>query len=403
MEVVMQCTELWFSNRSLTRFVLTIVLICSFSHANDTTSAKRSLFSLNKAESFKPLIAIETWATYSLGEEKAGKKYTRRGDVSFRRFRFGGNGSPYSWLTYSFQMHLDRLGEDSAASTKGSYGDKPDIWNAYITAKLIKNTELLNIDAGYYWAAISREFNTSSWAVGSFDKTWANWYLRNFVTGKGNGIESGLGFGGLQNFGKFGISYRIGSYEPRSYSSRVHSDRLYTQRIMFSIGDPEQIEYRYMLPGNLWCKRTGVTIGMGFSEQAKGKLSDTLYFKNSFACGGDVLVSVQGLRIDGEYFLMNRTAEGKNDFDGSEWHIRTGYTFAVGKTMVEPCASYDAYEGKGNRSLYKYIGNDATLDIGVNWYLNKDKLKVALHYVNQDGTVAMNSGDYIGLSFLFRL
>lgn len=366
------------------------------------TASKSPFLEVNKEKMFIPVIALESWATYSMGEEKNGTEYANRGDMSFRRFRFGAGGAPYSWLKYSFQLHIDRLGEDAYASTKGSYGDV-DIWNAYITAKLLKESDLLNLHAGYYWAAISREFNTSPWAVGSFDKTRANWYMRNFITGTGNGIESGIGLGGLKNFEKFGISYRIGTYEPKLYASTKYASRLYTGRIMFSFGDPEETSYKYMLSGNQWRKRNGVTLGLGASTQSDGKLTDTTFFDQSIAYGADILVNYKGLRIDGEYFKFNRKAANTDDFDGTEWHIRVGYSLIIADRYIEPVITYEKFEGKGAKNLYKYIGDDKTFDFGVNWYVNKDKLKLALHYVIQDGSISSNKGDYIGLACQFRL
>ena len=362
-----------------------------------------SWLAVNREGLFRPVVAFETWATYTVDRKTGGEIDRNRGDVSFRRLRFGGKGTPWSWLSYSFQLYLDRLGEDPYAATKGSYGGGPGIWNAFITAKLLKNSELLNVHAGYYWAAISREFNTCPWAVGSFDKSRANWYLRNFITGKGNGIENGVGLGGMQQFGIVGIGYRAGAYEPQAYADAGYPDHLYTGRLMVSIGDPEQTKYRYTLSGNQWGRRTGITIGTGFASQNSGRLSDSLVFTGSTAWGGDMLVNFIGLRIDGEYFVMKRTADGRKDFNGSEWHIRLGYAFTAGKTLVEPCISFDRYDGEGSKALFKYLGDDRTFDIGVNWYLNRDNLKVALHYVNQNGSISDNTGDYIGLAFQFRL
>jgi hypothetical protein len=356
----------------------------------------------NKEKMFAPVVGIESWAVFSMGEEKAGTAYADRADFSIRRLRFGASGAPYSWLQYHFQLHLDRLGEDPFASTKGSYGGL-DIWNANISAKLLKDSELLYLEAGYYWAAISREFNTSAWSQGSFDRTRANWYMRNFITGKGNGIESGIGLGGVKNFQKWGIGYRLGSFEPQAYLSSKYASRLYTGHVLFSFGDPEQPVYKYRLPGNHWGKRKGVTIGLGASSQSDGKLTDTTFFDLSAAYGADILINYKGLRIDGEYFMFNRQAANVTDFDGTQWHIRVGYNLILAGKYIEPVITYDKYEGKGAKSLYKFIGSDHTLDVGVNWYLNKDKLKLALHYLIQDGSVSPNNGDYVGLAFQVRL
>jgi len=384
--------------------IVSLLLVNSILKAQNTPeNEKLSPFTkVNKEKMFSPIVAFESWATFSMGEEKNGTEYANRADISFRRFRFGAGGSPYPWLKYKFQLHLDRLGEDAYASTKGSYGGI-NIWNACITAKLLKNSELLNIEAGYFWTAISREFNTSPWAVGSFDKTRSDWYMRYFVTGKGNGIESGIALGGLKNFNQFGISYRLGTYEPEAYQNAKYSGRLYTGRIMLSLGDPEQTTYKYMLSGNQWCKRNGVTIGLGASTQSDGALTDTTFFDHSSAYGADILINYLGLRIDGEYFLLHRTAEKTEDFDATEWHIRIGYSFIAGGKYLEPVITYESFDGKGSETLFKYIGDDHTLDFGINWYLNKDKLKLALHYVIQNGSISPNTGDYIGLACQMRL
>lgn len=356
----------------------------------------------NAEKAFKPFIALETWGTYSIDNGNATTETADRLDVSLRRFRFGASGLPYSWLSYSFQLHADRLGEDNYAFTKGRYSGV-GIWNAFLTAKLLKESELLNLQAGYYWAAISRQFNTSPWAVVSFDKTRAGWFLRSFVTGVGNGIESGIGLGGLKNFENIGISYRIGTFEPGAYATKGNAGRLYTGRVMINIGEPEQKKYAYMLSGNQWNKSTGVTLGFGASTQNNGKLSDTTIWNNSMAYGADILINYKGLSIDGEYYLMKRTAENVADFDGSQYHVQIGYNIPVKKTFVEPCFTYEKYEGEGNKALFKQIGNDVTYDIGVNWYLDGQKIELSLHYVMQEGSISDALGDYIGTAFQIKL
>ena len=77
---------------------------------DNSISAKTSPFlEVNKGKMFTPVVAIESWATYSMGAEKSGVEYADRADVSFRRLRFGACGNPYSWLKYSFHLQLDRL------------------------------------------------------------------------------------------------------------------------------------------------------------------------------------------------------------------------------------------------------------------------------------------------------
>lgn len=357
--------------------------------------------SVNKSKMFQPTLVIEGWGLYSENNNSAEVPNANRTDIMFRRFRLGAKGTPYSWLSYSFQLHVDRYGEDVYTVVKGSYQGL-GVWNAYITAKLLKESSLLNMHVGYYWAGISREFITSPYAVGSLDKTRANWFLRHFISGKGNGIESGIGLGGLKNWQSVGVSYRLGVYEPSAYASAKYADKLYTGRLMLSVGDAEQQKYKYMVSGNSWRRRSGVTFGVGASSQKNGALSDTSYFNHSYAYGADVLIEWKGLRIEGEYFMFTREAEAFEGFNGTQFHVRMGYGVVVLNKYIEPCISYDKYEGAGNKELYRFIGVDNTLDLGVNWYLNKDKLKLAVHYIRQGGTIS-NAGDYYAMALQLKI
>ncbi len=353
-------------------------------------------------KAFKPFIAAEAWGTYNIGKSNADPETDSRFDTSLRRLRFGASGTPYPWLKYVFQFYADRLGEDNNAFTKGSYGGI-SIWSAYISARLLKGSDLLHFHAGYYWTAISRQFNTSPWAVGSFDKTRADWYLRYFIAGKGNGTESGFGIGGLKNYTNFGISYRIGTYEPDAYASDKYADRLYTGRLMLSFGAPEQKQYKYMLSGNQWGKRRGVTVGFGASSQNNGQLTDTTYWDNSRAYGTDILINYDGLRIDGEYYRMKRSAPNTTDFDGTEFHLYIGYNIPVKKTLLEPSFTYEKYKGEGNSDLFSKTGDDITYDIGANWYLDGQRLMLSLHYVIQKGSISAALGNFIGTAIQIKL
>ena len=387
-------------------FIVSVFVLLLFNgdgFGQEKTEKEPALFSnLNKAKMFSPIVSVETWATYSHGAKTSdGADYAGQPNLMFRRVRFGGKGHPYSWLGYQVELNLDRLGQSDYSSVKGSYGGL-DVWKAFFTAKLLAKSDLLYLHAGYYWAAVSREFNTSPWAVGSLDKSRADWYLRKFMTGKGNGIESGFGLGGLKNYDNFGINYRAGVYFPKAYSSAEYSSVLYTGRLMLSLGDPEQTSYSYTLSGNQWGKRNGVTLGFGGSAMSQSEVGDLLY-KDSYTYGADILINLGGLRIDGEYFKMKRKSGGYADYDGDEWHIRAGYDFVIDHTFLEPVIHYEKYKGEGAKEIFSKIGDDKTLDIGVNWYIHKDKLMFGAHYVDQNGSISSDLGSYGALAFQFRL
>ncbi len=380
--------------------MLVALLPASAVRAQDTDSFLK-LGQFQKDKAFSPTISIVSWLTYTNHEGKNGTEYANRADVTLRAIRIGAKGSPYNWLSYAVELSLDRLGESPYAATKGSYSGL-DVWKAFLTARLTKD-ELVNLHVGYYWAVVSRDYNTSPWAVSSFDKTRADWSLRYFVTGKGNGIESGVGFGGLKNWDGFGFSYRVGTFMPSAFNGSEYANPLFTGRFMFSIGDPEQSKYKFNLTGNHWNKRNGVTISFGGSTIGKVDNDVDIAFDKSQSYGSDIMASLGGFKFEGEYYKMKRTLTGVEDFDGTEWFIRTGYNIVFKRTFIEPTITYQSFEGDGDESLYKYIGDDKTLDIGVNWYLNKDKLKLGVHYVDQKGSASTNIGNYVGMGLQVRL
>lgn len=354
-----------------------------------------------KDKAFQPVVAVESWLTYTMNAGNEDADYTNRASASFHRLRFGAKGSPYSWLSYAIEFSLDRLGEDPYSAVRGSYNGL-DIWKALVTAKLSKN-DLLHLHAGYYWAAISLDYTTSPWAVSSFDKPRSDWYLRNFMTGKGNGIETGIGLGGLKNFDGFGINYQLGAFAPSAFHGTEHANPLLTGRVMFSFGDPEQKTYKIRHSGNHWNSRNSLTIGFGGATIGEVDNGSNIAFDRANAYGADISATKGGFKVEAEYYKMNREYSGSPDFEGTEWFVRLGYNIPFKGTFVEPSVSYDHYEGEGESSLFRFIGDDATFDAGVNWYLNRDKLKLSLHYLNQHGSISENLGDFIGMALQVRL
>jgi len=65
----------------------------------------------------------------------------------------------------------------------------------------------------------------------------------------------------------------------------------------------------------------------------------------------------------------------------------------------------------GGSTGSQFNGKDTENNAGINWYLNKNNLKLSLHYVWQNGRgktaltdgVTFKKGDYAGLGFLLML
>ncbi|MGQ1946838.1 hypothetical protein ACT3CD_07020 [Geofilum sp. OHC36d9] len=349
---------------------------------------------------FIPVVAIETWAIQSFNKGTEDNDIAGRLDVMMRRFRFGGKGMPVKWLGYNFELCLDWLGKTIYSPVRGSYSGV-DVWKAFVSLNPLKTGDWLHLHVGYIQAVVSREYNTSSWTVGSFDKTQSSWHLRYFNTGKGNGIESGLLLGGLKNFEKMGFSYRVGLFSPQKYQSAGYVSPLVTGRAMLTIGEPEQTNYSFMLSGNHWGHRTGVSVGVGASYTGKTEAAD-LVWQSSVSYGGDLLINCRSWQLDAQYYRMTREYLA-SEYAGSGLIVRLSYCLKVANTILEPCLCYDKYVGEGEASLYQYIGDNITRDVGVNWYLKNDKLKVSLHYLEQSGNLSVDRGNYLGTALQFRL
>ncbi|WP_075601651.1 porin [Saccharicrinis aurantiacus] len=384
--------------------ILIFLLIITFqvARAAEEENEINPFIKLDKNKLFQPVLDLEFWYVYSMNEKQSGEEVYDRSDAMFRRVRIGAKGNPTPWLNYIFRFSADRVGEDVYTAVKGSYNGI-SVWNGYFTIKPLSDKNLLNIHMGYFWTGVSREFTNSPWNVASLDKTRSNYYLRHFVSGKGNGIESGIALGGIKNFNKCAISYRTGVYEPSAYSCSNYGNKLFTGRAVLTIGDGEQSKYSYMVPANNWRKTKSISIGLGGSSQQNGKLCDSVLFKTSYTYGADLLVCYKGIRIEGECFAMKREDQAKQKIDAITWYARASYNFIIANKYIEAVVCYDSYDASGSKSVYKFIGDDNSLDMGLNWYLSKDKLKLALHYIIQDGTTSPNLGNYIGTALQFRL
>lgn len=388
------------------RLILLIALILLFNNAIADTIIPGPDKPAGGSLTFIPQVMLQSWATYSMNEEKTGTDLANRFDTHFRRLRFGGKGEVYPGVKYNLLFHYDRIDEDPYAATKGS-DNGFGLWHAYITAKLLKSSDLLYLNAGYYVAAISREYSLSSWTVASLDKSYAVWYLRKFLTAQGNGIESGAGFGGQMAIkDNFGFNYRLNVHTPEKHLSPDYANPLVTTRVSFSTGDPELKKYRMSLPGQYWQKRNGLSLGLGAAYQGKtdnALSSGHIFFDHSTAYGADLAAHYGPWAFDSEYFLMKRTADGYDAYQGREWHVRLSHIFLINNTYLEPAVMVANYTGWGASALYNHIGDDITYDIGLNWYLKKDKFKLGLHYIMQEGSVSSNQGDYLTTSLQIKL
>lgn len=358
-------------------------------------------------KTFKPTIVpysfIQFWNVAGEGITTNDEMAANRIASYFRRGRLGVKGKALPNLSYNMMLSFDNLGKDRYLSTKGLENKGSiNLWSAYFTYKLIAGSRWLNITGGYFLPHLSRESTTTPWSTSSLDKAENSCYLRQFVTGKSNGVSPGINMGGLGEVGKQSLIYNIALINRQDVVNMMETNwsPVLLGHIMLNFGDKEFRHYKYCFTNNLLKKQTSATFGIGFSTQGK-----TDVFKSTQTLSADATIYVGNLKIDGEY---NHLIREKNlDYTANCFMLRSGYNIFLKKHWIlEPTLMFEKFAGDESfEDVSFFDGTDKKLDVGVNLISSTQKIKLNLHYVLHDGTGTKNRyvknseypGNYISL------
>jgi len=358
----------------------------------------------------------QLWGVYTMDRVEGGQKYDNRMDFLLRRSRLGFQGKITEDLSWRVWFAYDNVGLDqhTAFAKSGSVGlvggnsnnQQFYVWDAMFTYALHKNWA--NITVGYFRPQVGRESITAGFEVLSFEKALTNFYPRLHLIGSGPGRETGINIGGLYNDEKtkLGLNYNFGVFNVDKFSGGTGGDNLlYTARIAVSYGDPEMKKYGLGYKVNYFGKRNGITFAVNYAYQGRGYASPVQQFKNNQMLGFDILANYKDFTFNAEYDELKRSFDVSGlDYKDKVWHVRAGYNFKLpNKTILEPTITYAEWQGD-NKSL-NGNGNFKTTDVGLNWYIKQNKMKLNLHYVKQSGSAksAYNpdgkskAGDYVGV------
>ena len=366
----------------------------------------------------------QLWGVYTMDRVENGTKYDNRMDFFLRRSRVGFQGKITEDLSWRVWFAYDNVGLDphTAITRNGKIGlvgvntnnKEFYIWDAMFTYALHKNWA--NITVGYFRPQVGRESITAGFEVLSFEKALTNFYPRAHLTGTGPGRETGINIGGLYNDEKIklGLNYNFGVFNVDKFSGGTGGDNLlYTARVAVSYGDPEMKKYGMGYKVNYFGKRNGITFAVNYAYQGRGvnfsnlaiSSSGPAYFKNNQMLGFDILANYKDFTFNAEYDELKRSFDDSTkDFKDKVWHVRGGYNFTLpNKTILEPTITYA--EWQGDKTSLNGNGNFKATDVGLNWYIKQNNMKLNLHYVKQTGTAksAYNpdgkskAGDYIGV------
>jgi len=414
-----------------------IGLVASALIATPSNAAPKFYF--GEGKELEIFFANQLWGVYTMDRVEGGQKYDNRMDFLLRRSRLGFQGKITEDLSWRVWFAYDNVGLDqhTAFAKSGSVGlvggnsnnQQFYVWDAMFTYALHKNWA--NITVGYFRPQVGRESITAGFEVLSFDKALTNSYPRLHLIGTGPGRETGVNIGGLYNDEKtkLGLNYNFGVFNVDKFNGGTGGDNLlYTARIAVSYGDPEMKKYGLGYKVNYFGKRNGITFAVNYAYQGRGKdsstfpLADTtiwkspdyydstaktvkVQFKNNQMLGFDILANYKDFTFNAEYDELKRSFDdSKLDYKDKVWHVRGGYNFTLpNKTILEPTITYA--EWQGDKASLNGNGNFKTTDVGLNWYIKQNNMKLNLHYVKQTGSAksAYNpdgkskAGDYVGV------
>jgi len=351
----------------------------------------------------KPTLVFQLWGSYTEGQQlyntttQAYDAVDNRLNFQLHRSRMGIKGSYGDRWVYDMTGSLDFVGQDALAGTVGAFnnGASPRfrIWNALVQYKITKASEGLYMTFGHQGTQLSRESITSPFAVGSFEKSWSQNYIRRHAIGNGPGRTMGIILGGMsktQNT-QFAVDYNFGLHNPvqnalGGTSSGINYSPLLTYRLGVHLGDPEYAKYSRGHKFNYKGQRNGVTLAISGSYQGE---TDTWETNTSF--GIDILANYGPLNLSGEWMQLNRS------LDALESSARTGFLklgyymrLANGKEL-EPIINYvfldgamDEREQVDARTLGTFFGKDNYLELTLNYYATP-KIRWSLSYTLREG------------------
>ena len=417
-------------------FLLIFLLGISFNGSAQSTFAHWLKKEANAK--VKPFLMVQVWSSYSTQQEvfnDSTQSYLpvdNRFNTLIRRGRFGFKAQPYKNIKTTLAIAYDLIGRDVLSSLVGgsNNGSGPGlrIWDAFIQWKIAPQSEKLHLTAGYFRPQYSRESITSGWNVGSMEKAMSQSYIRQQLVGTNPGRALGINLGGLfqNDLQNFTFHYNLGLFNPLYHTLNGNSvgnpaSPLLVSRISLNFGEAEQDQYKIGYTTNYFNERNGITLSMNGAWQGA-----TALFNNAFTFGGDLLLNWGPLNLDGEWHFLNRQISTNQQATAQTGHIRMGINAILyEKYFLEPAFMIMHFRGATEKTAQELAGllkmssgTETTFDAGINWYVNKNRLKINLHYTwrkgnpgdagngatvntyfSQSGLGAIRRGNWLGLGF----
>ncbi len=381
-------------------FIISFANVSAQQEASDSSNVLEKIMkpvSANEAgRSISFTHSFQLWNVHTF--ENIGKPvYENRNDLYIRRGRIGAKGYLHEDISFLISFAYDGVGRNEETAGRGfpNPDDNHDffLFEAYT---IWSYNPLLNIAAGYLRPQVGREQMTSPFKTTSFEYSLSNFQTRAHLVGRISGRELGLNVGGLYKAPGWSLNYNIGCFDissKRLVGSASKTFPMFTGRLAFTLGDPEMEKYGIGYKQSYYGKRKGITFALNGSLQG-----ETEIFKNNNFYGGDILANYGPFDFMLEYDWLSRGTllELENSDLEKTTKINTvdkiftykvAYNFLLknGK-IIQAAAMYsgqlaDDYGSVAAFNSMSGASDQEVFEIGLNYLLNKDNLKLNMHYV----------------------
>lgn len=354
-----------------------------------------------------PILGVQAWATYTFDQKDYDTTLDdyvpvdNRLNFMLRRLRFGSTAQVGDRLFIKFLGAADFVAADQRSATVGGVnnGAFPNlqVWDIYARYKISPNSEALYVVGGFLRPPLGRESMSGAFGVSSFEKSFTQFYVRQQATGTGPGGVGGVYLGGLHSpTERVHLDYRGGVFNAQQggITSGRSSSPLLVGRVSVAFGDPERPVWRYGLanPNSFGTRRT-FAVAVNASNEGR-----TAAAEMSSSLGADFALSLHHFHAEGEYYRFSRepVAPGgsSDNYTSNLWMVRTGFNIDITPTgaatarYLEPSIMYWQFNGATSpadfsraRGASFFVGQDRVLDVGLNYHLVPNHVRLSLHYV----------------------
>jgi hypothetical protein len=356
-------------------------------------------------------IALQMWNVESLKYPQGDFK--PRYDLFLRRGRFGVNGKIASKLNFGTTFSYDGIGKDKFTVSQGGALNNDEKFSFVLRDGFLSynSSRALNITLGYFRPRLGKEAIYSSWFCISQEKSLPNNQPRLHVVGRLIGRETGINIGGITTINKStNLLYDVGFFDTNSpliIGNDSIKSILKTARLTLMFGDPEMKDHTLVYYQSGYGKRKGISFGINASHQGR-----TSIFKQNMFYGADMQLNYGpfDLVLEQDWMyrenIINSTQSIKTIDKVNSAKIAWNF-IQKNNTIVQPTVMYSTESPDylySNQNPFTKSTKQNVFDAGINWLINKDRLKFGLHYVEGKIDTDFNKPySYINGSIQFML